>query len=179
MLLPSHINRIISCFVYLDDHQPNFVYPSLEEENLQPPYVVDVDSISSPQPTHKDEICIKILSKFDQSCNLKEIETDSKPSFILAPYSINSKPYHHPINSHVQTTTFQAQIRNKLFKPLRLPYHLNPYPLDFREYLPQFSGEDHVSVEKHLEVFHNFIDNFEIVHEDVFQIVGGGCCFVV
>lgn len=50
---------------------------------------------------------------------------------------------------------------------MRLPYHLNPYPLDFFEYLPQFSGEDHVSAEKHLGAFENFIDNFEMVHEDV------------
>ena len=48
-----------------------------------------------------------------------------------------------------------------------MPYHLNPYPLDFFEYLPQFSREDHVSAENHLESFHNFIDNFEMVHEDV------------
>ena len=50
---------------------------------------------------------------------------------------------------------------------MRLPYHLNSYPLDFFEYIPRFSGEDHISAEKHLEAFHNFIDNFEIVHEDV------------
>ena len=50
---------------------------------------------------------------------------------------------------------------------MRLPYQLNPYPLYLCEYIPWFSGEDHVLAEKHLEAFHNFIDNFEIVHEDV------------
>ena len=112
---------------------------------MHPPYVVDIDPISSPQPTHKDDLCIQILSEFDQPCNLKEIETDSKPSQISAPYAIISEPCHQPVNSHVQTTTFQAKIRNKLFKPLRIPYHLNPYSLDFCEYLPRFSGGDHVS----------------------------------
>jgi hypothetical protein len=54
-----------------------------------------------------------------------------------------------------------------MFKPLRLPYHLHPYPLDFFEYLPRFSGEDHVTAERHLEAFENFVDQFEIVHDDV------------
>jgi hypothetical protein len=55
----------------------------------------------------------------------------------------------------------------KMFKPLRLPYLLHPYPLDFLEYLPRFSGEDHVTAESHLGAFENFVDQFEIVHDDV------------
>ena len=167
MMFPSCIKRIILCFVYLDDHQPTFVYPSLEEENFQPLYVVDVDLISSPQPAHKDELCIQIIYEFDQPCNVEETKTDSKPPQTSAPYAIISEPCHQPVNSNVQTTTFQTKIINKSFKPLRLPYHLNPYPPNFFEYLPWFSGEDNVSAEKHLECFHNFNDNFEIVHEDV------------
>ena len=68
------------CFVYSDNHQPTFVHPYLEEENLQPPYVIDVNPIYSPEPAHKDELCIQILSYFNQPCNLEEIETYSKPS---------------------------------------------------------------------------------------------------
>jgi hypothetical protein len=56
-----------------------------------------------------------------------------------------------------------------LFKPLRLPCHLNPYPHDFLEYLPRFSGEDHVIAERHMEAFETLIDQFEIIHEDVFM----------
>ena len=167
LLFPSHIKRIILCFVYSDDHQPTFVHPSLKEENLQPPYVIDVDPISSPQPAHKDELCIPILYYFNRPCNLEEIKNGSKHSHISAPYAINNEPFHQLVNSHVSTTTFQDQIRNKLFKPLSLPYHLNSYPLDFFEYLPWFSREYDVSAENHLEAFHNFIDNFEMVHEDV------------
>jgi hypothetical protein len=48
-----------------------------------------------------------------------------------------------------------------------MPYRLNPYPLDSFEYLPRFSGEDHVTAERHLGAFENFIDQFEIVHDDV------------
>jgi hypothetical protein len=54
-----------------------------------------------------------------------------------------------------------------LFKPLKLPYHLHPYPLDFLKYFPHFSGEDQVTAERHLGAFENFIDQFEIVHDDV------------
>ena len=54
-----------------------------------------------------------------------------------------------------------------MFKPLRLPYHLNPYPLDFFKYLPMFYGDDHVTVERQLGDFENFLDQFEIVHDDV------------
>jgi hypothetical protein len=62
---------------------------------------------------------------------------------------------------------FKNKIRMKMFKPLRLPYLLHPYPLDCFKYLPQFSGENQISVERHLQSFEDFIDRLEIVHEDV------------
>jgi hypothetical protein len=55
--------------------------------------------------------------------------------------------------------------------PLRLPYLLNPYPLYLFEYLPRFCGEDHIIVERHLEAFEFFFDQFEIVHDDVTMIL--------
>jgi hypothetical protein len=54
-----------------------------------------------------------------------------------------------------------------MFKPLRIPSHIHPYPLELFKYLPWFSGEDHVIAERHLGAFENFVDHFEIVHEDV------------
>jgi hypothetical protein len=45
LLFPSRIKRIILCFVYSDDHQSSFIYPSLEEEDLPSSCVVDVDLI--------------------------------------------------------------------------------------------------------------------------------------
>jgi hypothetical protein len=54
-----------------------------------------------------------------------------------------------------------------VFKPLQLSAHLHPYPLDFVEYLSHFTGENHISAKKHLEAFVNFLDNLEIIHEDV------------
>jgi hypothetical protein len=54
-----------------------------------------------------------------------------------------------------------------LFKPLRLPHDLHPYPCYSFENLPRFSGEDHITTENHLEAFERFVDQFEIVHDDV------------
>ena len=54
-----------------------------------------------------------------------------------------------------------------MFNPLKLPSHHNPYPLDCYEYLPWFSGENQASAERNLESFEDFIDRFQIVHEDV------------
>ena len=87
-------------FCFSDDHQPTFVYPSLEEENLQPSYVVDVNPISSSQLVHKNEFCIQIPSE-NQSCNLEEVKTDSEPAQISVPYYIISEPYQQLVNPHV------------------------------------------------------------------------------
>jgi hypothetical protein len=37
----------------------------------------------------------------------------------------------------------------------------------FFEYLPVFKGNDRIAAKKHMEDFEDFIDNFEIMHEDV------------
>jgi hypothetical protein len=92
---------------------------------------------------------------------LRRLKVVSKPSQISLS-SIIIEPCHQLVNPHVHPTDFQTRIRMNMFKPLRLPYHLHPYPLDFLEYLPHFSGEDHVSAEKHLGAFVNFVDNLEI-----------------
>jgi hypothetical protein len=164
---PLHIKRIILCFVYSDDNKPSFIYPSLEEEDMPSSCVVDVDLVSSPQPIHKSEICIGFPLEIDHPCNLEGVENDSKPSQISLPSVITVEPSHLLVKSHIQPTSFQAKIRDKMFKPLRLPHHLHPYPLYSFEYLPRFSGEDHVTAERHLEAFENFVDQFEIVHDDV------------
>ena len=77
------------------------------------------------------------------------------------------EPFHQFDKPHIQPTSFQTRIRDSLFKPLKLPYNLHPYPPDFFKYLPLFFGEDHVTTERHLGAFENFVDQFEIVHDDV------------
>jgi hypothetical protein len=59
LFFPSHIKRIIFFFVYSVDHQPPFIYPSLEEEDLLSASVVDPDIISPAQSTHKDELHVE------------------------------------------------------------------------------------------------------------------------
>jgi hypothetical protein len=177
LYFPSHIKRIILCFLYSDDNKPFFIHPSLEEEDMPSSCVVDVDHVPSPHPIHKSEICIASPLEIDHPCSLKEVENNSQSYQISLPYVILAEPFHQLINPHDHPTDFQIKIINKLFKPLRLPYHLNPYPLDSFEYLPRFFWEDHVTAETHLRAFENFIDQFEIVHDDVTivgQLRGGG-----
>jgi hypothetical protein len=138
---PSHIKRIILCFVYSDVLKPSFVHPSLDEESIPPSSVVDTDLVPSPLPIHKNEICIASPLEIDHSCSPEEVENNSQSSQILLPPVIPAEPPHPLAESHIQPTAFQIKIRNKLFKPLRLPCHLNPYPRDSFEYLPRFSGK--------------------------------------
>jgi hypothetical protein len=165
--LPSHIKRIILCFVYSNDNRPSFIYPSLEEENMPSSCVVDTDFVSSPLPIHKSEICIAHTLEIDHPYIPKEVENNSQSSQISLPFVIPTEPFHKLVNPHDQPTAFQIKIRNKLFKPLRLPHDHHPYPRYSFEYLPQFSGEDHVTTERHLGAFENFVDQFEIVHDYV------------
>ena len=116
--------------MYFEDYQPSFINPYLEE-GFQPFCVVDVNSRSLPQPIPKDEFWIQIPSEFEHPCNLEEVELVSKPIHIAAPFSLIADPSYETINPHVQPTAFQVKIRNRMSKPLRIPYHLNPYPLDF------------------------------------------------
>ena len=54
-----------------------------------------------------------------------------------------------------------------MFKPLKLPLLLHPDPDDCYKYLPWFSGENPTSAEEHVESFLDFVDRFQLVHEDV------------
>jgi hypothetical protein len=164
---PSHIKRIILFFVYSDDNRSSFIYPSLEEEKMPSCCVVDIDLVSSPLPIHKSEICIASPLKVDHPCSLEEVENNSQSSQISLPSVIPAEPFHKLVNPHDHLTSFQIKIRNKLFKHLRPPHDLHPYPRYSFEYLPWFSGEDHITVERHLEAFESFVDQFEIVHDDV------------
>ena len=118
------------CFVYSDDHHPSFIYPSLKEEDLHTFCIVDVDSVSLPQPVHKDDHCIQISLESDQPCNLEEIEVVSKPIHISSPYAFIIEPSNQLVNPLDYPIAFQSRIRMNMFRPLKLPYLLHPYPLD-------------------------------------------------
>ena len=55
----------------------------------------------------------------------------------------------------------------RMFKPLELPLLLHPYPDDCYKYLPWFSRENQTSAEEHVESFLDFVDRFQLTHEDV------------
>ena len=80
---------------------------------------------------------------------------------------MNIGPSNQLVTPNDHPTTFLSKTIMKMFKPLRFPCHLNPYPLDCLKYLLWFSGENQVSAKRHLESFENFVDRFEIVHDDV------------
>jgi hypothetical protein len=164
---PLLIEKFFLCFVHSDVLEPPLIHSALEEESIPSSCVVDTDLVPSPLPIHEDEICITPPPEVERLCSLEEVENNSQSSQTLLPPVIPAEPPQPLVESHDQPTAFQIKIRNKLFKPLRLPCHLNPYPHDSFEYLPRFSGEDHVTAERHIEAFENFIDQFEIVHEDV------------
>jgi hypothetical protein len=164
---PSHIKRIILFFVYLDDNRHSFIYPSLEEENIPSYCVVDIDIVFSCLPIHKCEICITSPLEIDHPCSPEEVENNSQYSQISLPSVIPVDPCHQLVNHHDQPTSFQIKIRNKLFKPLRIPHDLHSYPRYSFEYLPRFSCEDHITTKRHLDSFEIFVDQFDIVHDDV------------
>jgi hypothetical protein len=167
MLFPLHVKIIIFYFVYSENHHPSCIYSYLEEEDLHTAYIVDVDSVPIPHLVHKYDHCIQISLKHDQPCNLTKVQTDSNPVHSSTPYGITVEPCHQHVSSHNQPTIFQIKIKMKMFKPLSLSYLLHPYPLDCYQYIPQFSGEKQVSAKRHLESFEDFVERFEIVHEDV------------
>ena len=156
-----HVKRIIFCFVYSDDQKPLVTYPSLEEESLHSSCFVDFDPIPSFEIHVQHDVHIPISLESDYSGHLVDNKADRLFSIITA------ETFHQLVETHSQPTKFQSRIRERSFKPLRLSSTLHPYPPNFFKYLPLFTGEDHVIAEKHLEYFRNFIDNFEIVHEDI------------
>jgi hypothetical protein len=118
-------------------------------------------------PIHTSKICSGSPLEVDHPCSLEGVENDLNPSQISLPSVIAVEPSHLLVKSHIQPTSFQAKIGDKMFNPLRLPHHMHPYPLFSFKYLPRFSGEDHVTAERDLEAFENFVDQFEIVNDDI------------
>ena len=144
LYFPLHVKIIIFCFVYSDDHKPSGTYPSLEEESLHSSCFIDVDHIPSFEIHVQHDIHIPISLEPYCSGNLVENKSDPLPSTITAE---TCKQFVEP---HFQLTDFQSRLRQKMFKPLRLPSLLHPYPSYFVEYLPHFTGKYYITAEKQL-----------------------------
>jgi len=151
---------IILLFFYSYDHQHSFSFPSLEGKGLHTYCIVDVDHVSSSQPIEKYEFHISIPLEIVKPYSHWNHEADLPSKVFVIPRSHLVKPCFQP-------TVVQTRIREKMFKPLRLSYYLHPFPLNLFEYLYYFSGEDHITAEKHLGAFEKFFNHFEIVYEDV------------
>ena len=68
--------------------------------------------MSSPQPIHKSEIYIASPLELDHRCILEEVENDSQPSQISLPPVVSVEPPHPLVESHIQPTSFQDNIRD-------------------------------------------------------------------
>jgi hypothetical protein len=82
------------------------------------------------------------------------------------PFEVLVESCNQPIDLCVPPSEVQLTIK-EIFKPLKLPSILNAYPPIFFDYLHVFKGDDHIAADKHMEDFEDFVDNFEIMHEDV------------
>jgi hypothetical protein len=152
MYFPLCEKIIILCFVYSDDYKPTMVNASLRREYI-PSCIIDLNLIPSFQPTNNNFDHIQTSPNHDQSCKPVNNKSDSPLIEIIVT----------PSN---QLTEIHSRIK-KYYKPLKLPLIVHAYPPNFIDYLPLFNGGDHVANKKHLESFENFIDNFQIIHEDV------------
>ena len=97
---------IILCFVYSDDHQHSFVYPSLKEEDLHSACVVDVDHVFSPQHIQNVDVCIQVLLGSDQPCNHEDDETNLFCFHIWSPIIITTELCNQHVEAHFQPTKF-------------------------------------------------------------------------
>ena len=93
---------------------------------MQPAYIVEVGPETSFHPIDKNEVYMSILPESNQPCNHESDEVDSNPSKISSPSTITVDSCHHFVTHLTHPTTVQTRIRDKIFKPLRLPYYLHP-----------------------------------------------------
>ena len=120
---PSHVKRIILCFVYSDDHKHSFVYPSLEEDPSSSS-IVDLDPIFLVEPYEKNDVHIPIFPEHDQPSQLVDSKLD-------LPLEITIVSFNQPC---IQLSKVQSKIREH-YKPLKLPLILHEYPPNFLDYL--------------------------------------------
>ena len=126
----------------------------MEDNILYSSYVVDLDPIFLVEIDDKYDVHICISHEPNHPFHLIDNNIDPLAS------TITFKACNQLVKSCFQFTEFQSIVRQKMFKPISMPYHLHPYPPNFVEYLPHFTGEDHITSENHLGSFHNFIDNY-------------------
>ena len=108
----------------------------MEEEILQSSCFIDVDPIPSFEIHVQHDIHIPISLEADYSGHLVENKDD------LLPSTITTETCEKLVEPHFQLIDFQSRLRQMMFKPLRLPYLLHPYPSYFVEYLPHYMSKE-------------------------------------
>jgi hypothetical protein len=154
-----HVKRIILCLFYSDDCKHTNAYSPLVNEDLSSSCTIDLDFIPSCEPIENIEVYVSISPEIDSYCKLVDYEVD-------IPFEVHVEACNQLVELCVHHSEVQLRIR-EFFKPLKLPPVLNAYPPMFFEYLQVFKGDHHITVEKHMESFKDFVDNFEIMQEDV------------
>lgn len=69
----------------------------------------------------------------------------------------------HPIPEHIPVP---RKVPDR-YKPLILPLMLHPLPNDHPKYLPRFDGENGVTAQKHIQIFEDYLNIFEVDVGDV------------
>lgn len=77
---------------------------------------------------------------------------------------------HTPLPPPPPMANAPAFFLNK-YAPLALPQVLNDMPQDYFKILPRFNGENEIDVQKNLETFFSFAENFNVEHLDVVLIL--------
>jgi hypothetical protein len=79
-----HMDQIILCFVYPDDHKATFVYSSLRKDHLSSSYIIDLDPFPSSEPYEDHDVHILIPPEDDPSCKPVHIGANPLPHAITA-----------------------------------------------------------------------------------------------
>jgi len=95
-------------------------------------------------------------------CTLKQQSSDSFEDHHTTKDNPKIKT-NHPIPEHMP---LPHKVPDR-YKPLILPPTLNPFPDDHLKYLPRFDGENGVTTQKHVQVFEDYLNIFEVDDENV------------
>jgi hypothetical protein len=195
LYFPAHIRRIKFFFVYSKAHQPALAYSFFKQAYLPPSHVIDVKDIHPPQIPEEDDVNKHFFNQFELYDPLLSLDFKDYLLPTTFPSAVNNQPieFQHAPNDYCpfadnkidsvqdanssdlyqqpsivqQPTDFQFKVRGKMFGPLKMPSFLHPYPPRFVDCLPTFSRKDNTIREEHISAIQDFIDNLEILHEDI------------
>jgi hypothetical protein len=89
---PTHIRRIIICFVYSKDYQPALAYSFFKQADLPPSHVIDVKDIHPLQTPEEDDVHKHFFNQYELYDPLPspDFKVDLLPSTF--PSIVNNQP---------------------------------------------------------------------------------------